>query len=77
MSVSRDRENFQIWCDCNRGRARIAMIGSDGSEVLIALHFEGGDLEMTPAVREAILKEGEVRLRKALLALIAKGWPEE
>ena len=77
MSVSGHGETFNIVCDWNNGRARIAMVGSDGSEVLIVIPFPNDAQTMKLEIREAVLKEGEIRLRQALLGLIAKGWPSE
>lgn len=75
MSATGRNEVFSIACDLKSHRARIAMAGSDGAQILIAFNFRADSETLTPEMKEAIYSEGEIRLRHALLQLIANGWP--
>jgi len=62
--------------DWNTNRGRLALLGSEGAEVLIV--FPLPDLlENAPDAESQVLREAEARLRAALLALITKSWPTE
>lgn len=52
------------------------MVTPDGVELFIALPVQVAQFRDAEEVRAAIFKECEVRLRDALLSLIAKNWPE-
>jgi len=70
-------ENFTIVCDSLGSRARIAMRGAQGTEILVVLVLEADLPHDSDATRSLILQEGEDRLRSALLALIAERWPND
>lgn len=73
MSVAeRFNMNFQVVGD----RARVAMVGSDGTEVLMILPFYASTHSDQESVESAVMHEAETRMKAALLALIAKNWPQ-
>lgn len=75
MSATGDREKFEIACDWSSSRARVALIGSNGTEVLVA--FPVDDLVLTDYDQTSltVFKDSEPRLRAALMSLIGKNWP--
>lgn len=68
-------ETFEIACDVDATRTRIALMGSDGTEILVVLRPGAPALSEADA-RQMVLKQVEQRLRAALLAVIAKNWPD-
>lgn len=63
--------NFQVIGD----KARVAMVGSDGTEMLMILPFYAPHLTERTELESAVMNEAETRIKAALLALIAKNWP--
>lgn len=68
-------ETFEIACDVDATRTRIALMGSDGTEILVVLRPGAPALSEADA-RRMVLQQVEQRLRVALLAVIAKNWPD-
>lgn len=68
-------ETFEIACDVDAARTRIALMGSDGTEILVVLRPGAPALSEADA-RRMVLQQVEQRLRVALLAVIAKNWPD-
>lgn len=69
-------EKFTIACDWGEGRARVALVGTEGAEVLVVFPFDSESVA-GPEVRKLVFEEGEARLRAALLAFIGKNWPSD
>ncbi|MFV0281817.1 MAG: hypothetical protein ACK5JM_13790 [Rhodoblastus sp.] len=73
MSVAeRFNVNFQVTGD----RARVALVGSDGTELLMILPFHAPYQTDRESLESAVMSEAEARMKSALLALIAKNWPQ-
>lgn len=70
-AAERFNMNFQVIGD----KARVAMIGSDGTEVLMILPFYAPHLTDRMDLESAVMNEAESRMKAALLAVIAKNWP--
>ena len=77
MAAGGGNEVYEISCDSGGNRARIAMIGSQGSEILIVMPYAASPGAPDEEAIYRILKEGEARLRAALLSLISKRWPSD
>lgn len=75
MIATTDEEEFEITCGSGEGRARMSLVGSKGTEILIIMPFSTTDPLDGKALEAMILKLGASRLRKALLSLISKSWP--
>lgn len=76
MNATGDREKFQIACDWRSNRARVALIGSNGTEVLVAFPVDELALIDSDEAMLKISEEGESRLRAALLSMIGSNWPK-
>lgn len=76
MNGTGDREKFEIACDWSSNRARVALIGSNGTEVLVAFPIDELALMNRDEALLEISKEGESRLRAALMSVIGKNWPK-
>ena len=66
-------ETFNVNSDWTENRVRIALIGSNGTEVLVVVKCS--DNAQPPSSHSEVLRLGESRLRAALLALIGFSWP--
>lgn len=75
MIATTDEEEFDITCGSGEGRARMSLVGSKGTEILIIMPFSGTNPPDGAALEAMILKLGASRLRKALLSLISRSWP--
>ena len=77
MNATTDEEEFDITCGSGEGRARMSLVGSKGTEILIIVPFSSTNPPDGTALEAMILKLGASRLRKALLSLISRNWPTE
>ena len=77
MSAASDRETFDVACDWSADRARVALVGSEGTEILVILPFSAPHAADRAEAKQLIYKEGEARLRAALLTMIGTNWPSE
>lgn len=66
-------ESFQVCCDWAEDRGRVALIGSQGTEVLIVVQIPGIGHAEQP--HDEVMRVSESRLRAALLALVGDSWP--
>ena len=74
--MSARKERFNINYHLGGDKARVALVGSDGTEILMILPFHSRN-NMDSEDEAAIMNESEIRMKAALLALISKNWPRE
>lgn len=74
--MSAGKERFTVNYHLGGDIARVALVGSDGTEVLMILPFHSRNNKESE-VEAAIMSESEIRMKAALLALISKNWPRE
>ena len=74
--MSQVNERFSVGCDLGGQGVRVAMIGSEGTEILMIFPRPAGN-QAEEITERAVLDEAERRIRSALLALIGKNWPSD
>lgn len=74
--MSAGAERFNMNCQIVGDKARVAMVGSDGTEILMILPFYAPNHSESEA-DTAVMNEAEIRMKAALLALISKNWPRQ
>ena len=72
--MSAGAERFNMNCQVIGDKARVALVGSDGTEILMILPFYAPHQSEAES-ESAVMNEAEVRMKAALLALISKNWP--